>query len=195
MNLFFLLCRSQFQTPMLKAAALLWAGLFVSAMAQQVCNQAIPLTRPDSRYEAVSGALPVGSEVRDKVTGLIWQRCVVGMSWSGAECTGSATPLTWTQALGAARTAAATSATPASTWRLPNSNELLSLAETACYSPAVNATWFPNLNSSNFSSVAWSASPHASNQGQAWSVYFSYGEDGLDDKGLGWSARLVRSGQ
>jgi hypothetical protein len=194
MNLSFLVSRSQFQAHMLRAAALACAGLSVSAMAQQVCNPSIPLTRPDSRYEAVAGAVPSGSEVRDKVSGLIWQRCLLGTSWNGSACTGSFTRLNWTQALDAARTASATAAMPATAWRLPNRNELLSLAETACYNPAINATWFPNVPTTFPGYVAWSASPYAGDPDGAWLV-FSDGADGFGSKGDGLSARLVRSGQ
>jgi Protein of unknown function (DUF1566) len=178
-----------------RAAALMMAGLSASVIAQQVCNANIPLTRPDSRYEAVSGTTPAGSEVRDKTTGLIWQRCLLGMSWNGSACTGSFTSRTWTQALDAARTASATTTAPATAWRLPNRNELLSLAETACYSPAINATWFPNVPTTYPGYVAWSASPIAGSPDNAWSVYFDNGFDSSGYKSNGLSVRLVRSGQ
>jgi hypothetical protein len=178
-----------------RAAALMMAGLSASAIAQQVCNANIPLTRSDSRYEAIPSATPAGSEVRDKITGLIWQRCLLGMSWNGSACTGSFTSRTWTQALDAARTATATTATPATAWRLPNRNELLSLAETACYNPAINATWFPNVPTTYPGYLAWSASPIAVSADFAWVVVFYLGFDGNDLKSSGLSVRLVRSGQ
>lgn len=179
------------------AAALLCSLLAASAMAQQSCNPNVPLKRPDSRYEAVAGALPAGSEVRDKVTGLIWQRCLLGKSWNGTACTGTTTPLTWTQALDSARLATPTAASPASAWRLPNRNELQSLVETACYYPAINATWFPDVPAyGGFDSWMWSASTLAFNAGGAWGVDFGVGWDYDIDKSLGIiSARLVRSGQ
>ncbi len=163
-------------------------SLFAQA---QVCPSTIERTRPDSRYEAVSGATPAGSEVRDKVTGLIWKRCLEGATWSGTACTGAASTFTWVNALDRARTATATTASPASAWRLPNRNELLSLAEIACHNPAINSTWFPNQPSTS----AWSASPVEDSAGYAWFVYFLNGFDGYDVKSFGLSARLVRSGQ
>lgn len=115
----------------------------VVQLAHAACNANITLTRPDSRYEVVTGTTVAGSEVKDKTTGLVWQRCVVGMSWNGTTCTGSATGQTWKDALDAARTATATTATPVTSWRLPNVKEVLSLIDRACTSPPINSTWFP----------------------------------------------------
>lgn len=99
-------------------ATSLWG---VSGVAQAItCKPSIPLSRPDSRYEAVLGSTPADSEVRDKVTGLVWQRCVVGIAWNGTTCTGTASSLTWVNALDAARTATASTAPNATAWRVPN---------------------------------------------------------------------------
>jgi hypothetical protein len=167
--------------------------LFSGAALSQVCDANIVRTRPDSHYEAVAGVSPAGSEVRDKLTGLIWQRCVQGMSWSGSTCTGSAGSYTWVQALDRARTATPTSASLSSAWRLPNKKELYSLPERACSSPAINSTWFP----AEPGGWAWSASPVAGFPDVAWRVYFSdgYGYYGYGFKSLALQVRLVRSGQ
>ena len=175
------------------ATCLLLGLLGLSGMAQATCNASIPLTRPDSRYEAVAGATPAGSEVRDKVTGLVWQRCVVGMVWNGTTCTGTASSLTWQNALDAARTATASTAATGSTaaWRVPNHAELYSLAERACYKPAINTTWFPATPSD----WTWSSSPFADGSDFAWFVGFSFGNDGYDYRSDADRVRLVRSGQ
>ena len=135
--------------------------LALSRIAQAACNANIPLTRPDSRYEAVTGATPAGSEVRDKVTGLVWQRCVVGMLWDGTTCTGTASTHDWQQALEVARNATASTAATGATgataaWRVPNIIELFSLGERACYIPAINTTWFPATPTDR---SFWSSSP------------------------------------
>lgn len=183
-------------------------GLFasvwcLSSLAQAACNANTTLTRPDSRYEALAGATPAGSEVRDKVTGLIWQRCVLGMVWNGTTCAGTASSLTWQNALEAARTATAstapaaivaatTSAAPATTgWRVPNHAELYSLAERVCNNPAINTTWFATTPSD----WTWSSSPYTSGSEVAWSVDFSYGYDSVNTKGSTSRVRLVRSSQ
>jgi len=165
-----------------------------AAQAAQTCNVNIPLTRPDSRYEVVASASPAGSEVRDKVTGLIWQRCMLGMGWDGSTCTGTAsTTYTWQQALEAARTATASTAATgvAAAWRLPSLVELYSLAERACYIPAINITWFPATPGDSM----WSSSPYADNTGYAWFVNFYAGNFVGGSKSVAYRVRLVRSGQ
>jgi hypothetical protein len=172
---------------------LLLCLLGLSGVAQAACNPNIPLTRPDSRYEAVAGATPAGSEVRDKVTGLVWQRCVVGMAWNGTACTGTASNLTWQNALDAARTATASTATTgaSATWRVSNHAELYSLAERACYNRAINTTWFPATPSG----WTWSSSPSANDSAAAWGVSFDVGLGNLAYKSSAYRVRLVRSGQ
>lgn len=162
--------------------------------AQATCNANIPLTRPDSRYEVVAGATPAGSEVRDKVTGLVWQRCVVGMVWSGATCTGTASGMTWQNALDAARTATASTTLDATAWRVPNLTELDSLAERACYSPAINTTWFVVTPAES----TWSSSPSADASDGVFFVDFGYGDTNIGSNGndnTGTRVRLVRSGR
>lgn len=167
--------------------------LALSGVAQADCNDSIPRTRPNSRYEE---ATPDGSEVRDKITGLVWQRCLVGMTWDGNHCTGTASTYDWQQALdaplNATRSTAASGA--AAEWRVPNHAELFSLAERACHSPAINSTWFPDLPPSHW---AWSSSPSMRNNlaTTAWHVSFIYGiTNGRAKNGLG-NVRLVRAGQ
>jgi hypothetical protein len=171
----------------------LFAGLLaLSGVTQAACNANMPITRPDSRYEAVVGAIPAGSEVRDKATGLVWQRCVVGKVWNGTTCNGTASNLTWQQTLDTVRTAtASTAATGGSaTWRLPNHAELYSLAERACYNPAINTTWFPATPVD----WTWSSSPYLNDSGLAWLVDFTYGNGSRDFKSASNRVRLVRSG-
>lgn len=132
--------------------------------AQAACDTNLPETKPNDRYEEVLGANPEGSEVRDKVTGLIWQRCVVGLTYAKADntCSGTENLLTYTQALdlaaSAAGAAAPSSVTSAQPWRLPNRIELASLLEWRCTLPAINSTWFPNMPLVH-SGMTWSSSP------------------------------------
>ncbi len=172
----------------------LLAGLFaISSVAQaqqvqQTCNANIPLTRPDSRYELVSGTTPAGSEVRDKVTGLIWQRCMVDMAWDGTTCTGTAGSLTWQKALDSAHTSRKSAVSAATAWRVPNHAELYSLAERACSGPAINAKFFPATPNES----AWSSSPNAKSNANAWGVNFRDGDDEIEPKSKTYRVRLVR---
>lgn len=81
-----------------------------------------------------------GGEVKDPLTGLIWQRCPVGQSWTGSGCGGTATFMDWSGALAAARAAASDSGLP---WRLPNVKELGSLVDRSVWAPSLDRTAFP----------------------------------------------------
>lgn len=48
-----------------------------------------------NRFETVS--LTNDSEVHDKLTGLVWQRCVVGKTWNGTTCSGAPRRLYWSE--------------------------------------------------------------------------------------------------
>jgi hypothetical protein len=113
-----------FQTTVLSV------GVLVSGVLQAACFADSPLTRPDSRYEAANAS---GSEVKDKETGLVWQRCLYGLKWDGAACSGTAIAQEWKVA---AKTAADAK------WRMPTQAELESLSEKSCIEPALNINWF-----------------------------------------------------
>ena len=151
----------------------------------QTCNPSIPRTAPDSRYELVVGS--GGSEVKDKQTGLIWQRCSIGQTWSGTSCTGTPIPQTWTNALQQAKDYGGNK-------RLPNIKELQTLAEKACYNSAINELFFPNT----IASVYWSSSPVASSNDYARVVSFDTGHSSYSYKNYTYQndygyIRLVRS--
>jgi len=124
-----------------------------------------------------------GAVVRHEPTGLEWQRCAEGMSWTGTGCTGSASTWTWQGAL--------QHADAVTGWRLPNINELRSIVERCRRNPAVNQQVFPGTPSSAF----WSASPYAGISDSAWGVNFSNGRDHWDRKSGSDRVRLVRGGQ
>lgn len=155
----------------------------VSAAQAQTCNPNIVRTAPDSRYELVVGS--GGSEVLDKQTGLIWQRCSLGQTWNGTTCTGTASTHTWTDALAKAKAVG-------NGYRLPNIRELKSLTEKACFELAINITFFPNT------SLGWyqSASPSGYGIDRVWQVDFrDGGADGMGYKYDGYHVRAVRAGQ
>lgn len=162
-------------------AALLLVG--ASGACAQTCRNDIPATAPDERFTANGDGT-----VSDAATGLRWKRCSEGQAWDGATCTGSATTHTWQAALQLADSA---SDAGSSDWRLPNKNELESLVELRCSSPAINATFFP-ATPSNWS---WSASPSAYDSYYAWNVNFYNGYVYNSNKGNAKHVRLVRAGQ
>lgn len=134
-------------------------------------------TRPDTRYQ------DMGAEVKDKVTGLIWQRCSVGQTWDGSTCTGTATKHTWQQALTVAKNLG-------NGYRLPNIKELQSLVERQCYSPSINSKTFPNTPSSNY----WSSSHSSHGVDLAWKVNFDQGySSSATHSFFSYAVRAVRS--
>ncbi|XCN71925.1 MAG: DUF1566 domain-containing protein [Candidatus Electrothrix aestuarii] len=95
-----------------------------------------------------------GSTVLDNNTGLIWQRCLEGQTFSNGSCTGTATGKTWTGALDL----------DDGTWRVPNVKELQSLVG--------EETYFPTPATSE---PVWSSSPFAGNTQNSWGIDFSSG--------------------
>lgn len=145
----------------------------------QTCNtDSIIATTPDSRFEIISN----GSEVKDKVTGLIWQRCSIGQTWDGNTCTGTATRHTWQQALTVAKNLG-------NGYRLPNIKELNSIVERQCSHPIINSKIFPNTESRSY----WSSSPQFGYNSGAWEVTFGNGSTSSVYKRYSNYVRAVRS--
>jgi hypothetical protein len=164
----------------------MWMCICVTAVAHAGCNLSVPATQPDNRYEAVEGTS--GAEVRDKLTGIVWQRCGLGMIWNGKTCTGTPVGKTWSEAMQAAQAASPSRVSGASAWVLPNNADLYGLAERACYSPSINTNWFPETPSDR----TWSSTVDTGNGEVAMHVSFSYGHGGSAlKKNLG-RVRLMR---
>lgn len=147
----------------------------------QTCNSNIVRGAPDSRYQLLNG----DTEVKDKQTGLIWQRCSLGQVWSGTTCTGTAATYNWANALQTAKNMGGD-------WRVPNIKELDSLVEEACYNAAINETFFP-ATQTRTRGYYWSSSPVPISG--AWYVHFDYGYVSFDGKNDSLYVRLVRSSQ
>lgn len=148
----------------------------------QTCRDNIIPNTPDSRFTDNGDGT-----VKDKQTGLIWMRCALGQTWDGVTCTGEATQFTWQQALQAAD---GYSFAGSDAWRVPNSNELESIVERACYDPVINLGIFPTTLSSGY----WTSSPRAYYYNDhAWHVNFYYGYGSSSAKNNSEYVRLVRS--
>jgi len=70
----------------------------------------------------------------DKVTGLMWSRCFAGMIWKNNNCEGEWLELNWKDTIIQANTSEYAGFTD---WRLPNTQETLTLVEYSCY-PTIN---------------------------------------------------------
>ena len=76
-------------------------------------------------------------------------------------------------------------------WRLPNRNDLQSIAEYEAYDPAIDTTAFPGAASSNY----WSSTTFANFTNSAWLVHFRYGTVYGNYKSGSYYVRPVRGGQ
>jgi len=126
--------------------------------------------------------------VLHRPTRLIWQRCALGQSWDGTSCTGQAQAMTWPTALQAASNHVQAGADD---WRIPNRNELASIVESRCHSPAINGEVFPATPTEWF----WTGSPNSANGDQAWVVLFADGEVQPAAISGEYAVRLVRGGR
>ena len=161
-------------------------SVLITSFAYAGCNLSVPTTQPDNRYEAVEGT--GGAEVRDKLTGIVWQRCVLGMAWNGKSCAGTPAGKTWMEAVQAAQAATPSRVPGAAVWQLPNNADLYGLADRGCYSPSINTNWFPETPGDR----TWSMTVDPVNADVAMHVSFSYGHGGSAlKKNLG-RVRLMR---
>ncbi len=140
---------------LLFSPAVTWAG--------QACSEEIPASTPEENFIAGQDGTVLG-----KNTGLSWMRCSLGQSWDGQSCKGEGGQFTWSQAL---KVANGHQYGGFNDWRLPNKNELESIVELSCSTPAINEKLFPAAPSAFF----WSASPYTGVSDGAWSVDFAYG--------------------
>jgi hypothetical protein len=160
-------------------AALLLPG----AGAAQTCKDSIMATAPDANF-----LVHKDGTVTHNSTGLMWMRCSLGQSWDGKSCNGTAANHTWQGALQAASTSKFAGH---SDWRLPNKNELASILEERCNTPAINGTVFPATPPAYY----WSSTPYAGLSHGAWSVDFGFGSINASVKSGSILVRLVRGGR
>ena len=123
----------------------------------QKCNGKLDSTSPSQRFtENADGT------VTDQHTGLQWSRCSLGQTWDNGSCQGEAHALPY----------AVVALVTASSWRLPEVNELSSLVELRCSDPAINRTIFPDTEASPY----WTATRFVNKDGEFWQVHFLHGE-------------------
>ena len=104
--------------------------------------------------------VPLGdAEVRDDVTGLVWQVHNDGQTYSQAQAV-------------AACEAFATAAAPAGAWRLPSVVELMTLAHYGKIAPPVDQAFAAEQQLTNY----WTSTPMASSTMLGWTVKFDAAE-------------------
>lgn len=157
--------------------SILTVCLLSSTLASAACSGArsnVNITKPDSLYTDHDNGT-----VTDNSTGLMWQKCPVGLV--GSDCLmGNLERSSWQAAL-----AIANNNTHAgySDWRLPNIKELISLKDFGCSNiPGIliNDTLFPNMNRDAY---FWSSTPHKGSANRVHMLSFNVDDGrGLRDK-------------
>ena len=149
----------------------------------QTCKDSILATTPESNFTVHDDGTATHNS-----TGLMWTRCSLGQNWDGKTCSGPPANFTWAKALQAGNGFEFAGYVD---WRLPNKNELESIVEERCYSPAINISVFPDTPFAYF----WSSSSYAPFSQGAWSADFGFGSVEASDKNGSIHVRLVRGGQ
>ncbi len=170
------------------------------ALQAQTCYDNIPVTTPTSAFTIHND----GTASHHK-TGLMWMRCQLGRDWNGSTCSDSGESYVWQDVLQSADSYSWQSALQAADniiyagyddWRLPNKNELASIVERSCVSPAINTTIFPN---SYTGFTVLSSSPTVFYSNAIWTVDFDHGivSTGINTGVINdfrFKVRLVRGG-
>jgi len=132
--------------------------------------------------------------ITDNVTGLLWQKCTLGLS--GLDCaSGTATLIDWYTATNASN-ACGSSTLVGLSWRLPTAYELRTIVDYGrktlisygVYGAAIDTNNFPNTQVN----VYWASSTYANQPNDALYVHFRDGSTYFDYKGTAYYVRCVR---
>ncbi|QSX41279.1 Lcl domain-containing protein [Shewanella cyperi] len=176
-----LICAPLFSTLLL--SSLLFSS---NSLAEQTCRPGT--SQPDQRFIVFEDT----GLVRDRVTGLLWQRCSVGQFWNGTGCEESSKRMikswfTYSQLDSAVERTI--KETGQDGWRVPTIDELQTLVKYDCQDPAINSHMFPNTPSWRF----WSSTPFANNPEYAWTLDFATGVPStVLTKTASYNVRLVK---
>ena len=147
-----------------RIAAIGLAVATLGVQAQQYCRNDDSL--PINRFQSSEGGL-----ITDTVTGLQWQRCIVGLQYNDVvgRCIGMPRRYNFEEAEIFAERESERSEFG---WRVPSRDELATLVISDCRHPALDTSAFPNTPISSF----WSNSVSPNVDEFAWAVYFGDGE-------------------
>ncbi|MFT5705927.1 MAG: hypothetical protein ACI9ES_000197 [Oceanospirillaceae bacterium] len=106
----------------------------------------------DAKSELASRFKTKQGVVLDTKTNLTWQRCSVGATWSSDNsCHGEVEYMNLIAAT-------EMSLSLEGGWRVPNIDELYSIAELNCSNPSINSEVFPNVTQMSEGAPHWSSS-------------------------------------
>jgi hypothetical protein len=127
-----------------------------------------------------------GGKARDRVSGLIWQRCSLGTTWDGKNrCVGQTAYLGLNEA-----TAAATDG-----WRVPSGAELQGIVDVGCGSPVVDPTVFPDIRPDDEGHAKYWTTSAFGTLDLYWNFDFVDGLADSNSRGIRLAVRLVRTKQ
>lgn len=174
--------------PVIGVFAMLSAGFALGA----ACTAANP--NPNMTESTPTSAFTVHGDgtATHSLTGLMWKRCVEGLS--GAACTtGTAATMTWS----AAHAAAVADRTGGyADWRVPSRNELQSIIEYCGWGPPINQTVFPATPGLGFPEpVFYTSTTYLPGPSRAAGINFIDGSPLILTKTFPFSVRLVRGGR
>lgn len=132
---------------LITAVALIFTGV---SIAHATCPSNVKKTTPDEAF-TVHG----DGTVTHNASGLMWQRCSLGQTWTGQTCEGTATGLILSDAL---KTAETNNFAGYHDWRVPSRNEMESIVELGCWRPPINLNIFPNTPGTSGTSY-WTSTP------------------------------------
>lgn len=153
---------------------------FISIHAQS-CLESITSTTDKHDYKINNNGT-----MTDRVNEIVWARCALGQSWQNNKCVGKNTQVDWEQARNQANQF---NFAGFNDWRLPSNHELSRITELSCQNPAINLELFPGTPSTSF----WSGTEFATDNNNAWQVFFGSGENHTAKKSSLAAVRLVRS--
>jgi Protein of unknown function (DUF1566) len=127
-----------------------------------------------------------GAEASDTKTGLIWQRCSVGLLWGDkGTCRGQIAFLS----LDDAKRMASAAGTG---WRVPSGPELESIVDRRCGSPVVDSTVFPDIRPDEEGAAKYWTTNAVGAANLMYYFDFMTGQADGHSRGIHLAVRLVR---
>jgi hypothetical protein len=133
-----------------------------------------------------------GGEAFDTRTGLIWQRCSLGMTWDGKRgCAGEMTPVSLDEAHAKAQSSAHQES--GGNWRVPSGPELESIIDRSCGSPVADMSVFPDIRKDEDGAADYSTASPVGTAGLYYFFDFMSGQADGHTRGFHMAVRLVRN--
>lgn len=146
------------------------------------------------RFQTVAGT--EGAEVKDTITGLVWQRCVLGMRWDGNDCVGTATRYAWGETPAAVNAAPRSQVVGAERWRMPDYwvwqyvIDWVHEGEICDRGHPMDPAWFPSTPDE----FAWTSTELTGKRpdGKLYVAYTAHLQNGTCDGGIETDSFFVR---